>query len=102
GESFATLEVQVSIVRSLGQAPATIVDTDKILVGFFCSPAGTDGELRIELPFDLTDIEGHAECRCGKGRGEADGQRQFCQAPVGCCFCHRRYSMCFLLWMLGL
>src|SRR5690606_27356471 len=96
GEGFATLEVKVTIIGGLRQAATAVVDSDQILVGLGGRPAGTDRQRRVELPFDLADIESDAECRSGKGRSETDGQWQFRQAPVGFCFCcHRRYSMCF-------
>ncbi|MNP54660.1 hypothetical protein D3C76_1492320 [compost metagenome] len=41
-ESFPALEVQVTVIRSLGQTLAAVVDTDEVLVGTFGRPTGTD------------------------------------------------------------
>ena len=41
-ERFAALEVQVTIIGGLGQAAPAVVDADKILVGIFSRPTGTD------------------------------------------------------------
>jgi hypothetical protein len=81
GERFATLEVQVTVVRSLGQATAAVVDADEVLVGTLSRPAGTDRQGRVELTFDLPNVETDAECWPGERRGKTDRQGQFCPAP---------------------
>jgi len=89
------LRFQTTVVAGLGRGLATVTTPHQTRVGAAHRPAGADGQLRIELTLDLADIESDAECRSGEGGSEADGQRQFRQAPVGCCFCHRRYSIYF-------
>ena len=95
-EGLTALEVQVAIVRSLRKPLAAVVDADQVLVRLGCRPASTNGQRRIELAFDFTDVETDAECRASERRSEADGQRQFCPTPKQMCRCHRRYSMFFI------
>ncbi|MCY1440583.1 hypothetical protein D9M71_568660 [compost metagenome] len=100
-EGFATLEVQTAVVGGLRQATSPVVDADQVLVRLGGGPTGADRQRGVELAFDLTDVEGHAERRSRERGSETDGQWQFCQAPERCGCCHRRYSMCFLLLMLA-
>ncbi|MCY1447993.1 hypothetical protein D9M71_646380 [compost metagenome] len=80
-EGFTAFEVQVTVIGSLGQAAAAVVDADEVFVGAFSRPTRADRQGRVELTFDFTDVETDAECRPGERRGKADGQRQFRPAP---------------------
>ncbi|MNG05950.1 hypothetical protein D3C84_891670 [compost metagenome] len=96
-EGLALLEIQVRIVGGLRQTVAPVVRPDQVFVSASDRPTGPHGQRRVKLAFDLADIEVDRQCRCGEGGCEADGQRQFRQAPGLLCFCHRRYSMYFFV-----
>jgi len=68
GEGLALLEVQTTIVAGLGKAGTAVVDADQIPVPVRHGPAGTDGHRRVELPFDLADIEAHGVSRGGSAQ----------------------------------
>jgi hypothetical protein len=71
----------VTVIGGLGQALATVVDANEVLVRLLGRNTHAQGERRIELTFYFTDVETDAECRPGERRGETDCQRQFCPAP---------------------
>ena len=77
-EGFAALEVQAAIVGDFGLPGAAIVGANQFAVGLGRRPAGTNGQLGIDLAFNVTDIEAHAP---GVRRSEADCQRQFGATP---------------------
>jgi len=93
-ERLAALEVQVTVIGSLGQALAAIVGADQITIGLGRRPARTHRKRGVKAPFDFTDVETDAECRPGERRSETDGQGQSCPAPELVYLGHRRYSMC--------
>ncbi|MNH02295.1 hypothetical protein D3C79_615300 [compost metagenome] len=97
GEGFALLEVQVAIVGCLRQALAAVVHPDQVLVGVGRRPAGADGERRVELAFDFTNVETDSESRTCERGSKADGQGQLGPAPEQVCRFHRRYSMYFFV-----
>src|SRR5471030_1309622 len=80
-EGLAALEVRVTVIGGLGQALATVVDTNKVLVRLLGRNTHAQGERRVELTFDFTDIETDAECGPGERRSKTDRQRQFRPAP---------------------
>ncbi|MCY1413386.1 hypothetical protein D9M71_288160 [compost metagenome] len=96
-EGLALLEVQVAVVGGLRQAAAAVVDPDEVLVRALGRPTGADGQRRVERTLDFPNVEADGGCGGRQRGGQADGQRQFSQAPELLDCCHRRYSMCFLL-----
>ncbi len=81
GEGFAALEVEATIVRDLRLPLAAVIGTDQVVIGLGGRPAGADGQLGIDLAFDLANVKAHAPGGPGERRDKADCQRQFDLAP---------------------
>ncbi|MCY1528947.1 hypothetical protein D9M68_640700 [compost metagenome] len=87
-EGLALLEVQSAIVAGRGEGFAAVGGADQLGVGIADRPTGADRQGRVELAFDLPDIEGDGLSR--RGNADSDGQSQ----DIGledsgpCCCCH--------------
>ncbi|MNR38617.1 hypothetical protein D3C85_1567340 [compost metagenome] len=71
----------MTVIGGLGQAAATVVDTDEVLVRIFGRPTGPDRQRGVELPLDFPDVEADAERGTCKRGSEADCQGKFRPAP---------------------
>ncbi len=56
-EGFALLEVEPAVVGGLRRGVAAVAGADVVLVGGTHGPAGPHRQRRVELPFDLPDVE---------------------------------------------
>ncbi|MCY1429683.1 hypothetical protein D9M71_456100 [compost metagenome] len=70
-EGFATLEVEAAVVAACRRRAAAVAGADQVAIGAVGGPAGGQRQLRVELPLQRPDVEGH-----GLGRHSQAGRQR--------------------------